>query len=66
MFFNMARQVQTDKFAGFYDCLSTDHGPIRFDRGTKDYRGQWVLPGAGVFQPVKIDSEKVRAFSDLE
>ena len=38
MFFNMARQVQTDKFAGFYDCLSTDHGPIRFD-GHKDYRG---------------------------
>lgn len=66
MFFNMARQVQTDQFAGFYDSLSANHGPIRFDRGTKDYRGQWVLPGAGVFQPVKIDSEKVRAFSDLE
>jgi len=34
MFFNMARQVQTDKFARFYDRLSTDHSPIRFDRGT--------------------------------
>ena len=65
MFFNMARQVQTDKFARFYNRLSTDHSPIRFDRRTKT-TDQWVLPGAGVFQPVKIDSEKVRAFSDFE
>ncbi len=59
MLFDMRRQVQGAQLPFFHDDLAANYRPVSLERGAEDYRCQRILPGAGVFQRVEVDSKEI-------